>query len=209
MAELFDFSENAIKGDAASLLYNVGDKQDLSVSAAAISREIGKRKNFAKDSIHFLNEWFKTHEDRPYPTKEEKDFLASKTCLSARQISNWFVNKRQRCGRKYKNSSNSPDAVELDKAGSTHLNAVQDSLRGLHELTAAAEQVTKLQENARDDLTESEDEFRSPTHSRGSSEGPEERLERTHPDISQMAGITTSNIDVKREAAFVEVVVAE
>ena len=41
----------------------------------------------------------KNHLDDPYPTKEEKIMLASKTQLSLRQITNWFVNHR---GRKWK-----------------------------------------------------------------------------------------------------------
>lgn len=54
-----------------------------------------------KSASKILNHWLSDHIDDPYPTQEEKVLLASKTRLSLRQITNWFVNHR---GRKLRNT---------------------------------------------------------------------------------------------------------
>jgi Homeobox KN domain len=56
-----------------------------------------------RSASKILNQWLSDHLDDPYPTQEEKVLLASKTKLSLRQITNWFVNHR---GRKLKNLKN-------------------------------------------------------------------------------------------------------
>ena len=43
-----------------------------------------------------LNEWFRKHLYRPYPTYEEKKELASLCGISASKVDTWFANKRNR-----------------------------------------------------------------------------------------------------------------
>ena len=43
-----------------------------------------------------LETWFYTHEDHPYPTKEEKEKLARDANLTLNQVSNFFINFRRR-----------------------------------------------------------------------------------------------------------------
>ncbi|KAK4142511.1 homeobox and c2h2 transcription [Dichotomopilus funicola] len=50
----------------------------------------------AKWSTRILNQWFFSHPDHPYPTEEEKSDLATRTGLTVRQISFWFINARRR-----------------------------------------------------------------------------------------------------------------
>jgi hypothetical protein len=79
---------------------NSGSNSDLKKegkSAVSETRKGGKK--LPRYASNMLKEWFCDHIDDPYPTKEEKIMLASKTNLSLRQITNWFVNHR---GRKWK-----------------------------------------------------------------------------------------------------------
>lgn len=61
----------------------------------------GSTNKLPKSASKILNQWLSDHIDDPYPTQEEKVLLASKTRLSIRQITNWFVNHR---GRKLRNT---------------------------------------------------------------------------------------------------------
>ena len=88
---------------------NSEPKKDGKSVASDTSHRANKLPRYAQN---ILKEWFSDHLDDPYPTKEEKIMLASKTSLSLRQVSiyslhnnfnplqitNWFVNHR---GRKW------------------------------------------------------------------------------------------------------------
>lgn len=43
-----------------------------------------------------LNKWFEEHNDKPYPTKKEKEELAKCCKITIKQVSTWFNNKRYR-----------------------------------------------------------------------------------------------------------------
>lgn len=43
-----------------------------------------------------LEDWFYSHQDHPYPTKEEKERLAKEANLTLNQVSNFFINFRRR-----------------------------------------------------------------------------------------------------------------
>ncbi|CAJ0583323.1 unnamed protein product, partial [Mesorhabditis spiculigera] len=55
-----------------------------------------KRRNFSKEAIAILQDFFVTHANHPYPTDEEKADLAKKCNITVQQVSNWFGNRRIR-----------------------------------------------------------------------------------------------------------------
>uniref|UniRef100_A0A3B5AZ76 Pre-B-cell leukemia transcription factor 1-like n=1 Tax=Stegastes partitus TaxID=144197 RepID=A0A3B5AZ76_9TELE len=55
-----------------------------------------QRRNFDKDTVDVLNEYFYAHLANPYPDDDDKEELARKCCMSVAQVTNWFVNKRVR-----------------------------------------------------------------------------------------------------------------
>lgn len=73
-----------------------GNIQSKYKSALSESHNNHKLPKFA---AKILKLWFNEHIENPYPSKEEKVMLASKTNLTLRQINNWFVNQRGRKGR--------------------------------------------------------------------------------------------------------------
>ncbi|KAG7223722.1 hypothetical protein INR49_015352 [Caranx melampygus] len=55
-----------------------------------------KRRNFSKQAIEILNEYFYSHLANPYPSEETKEELAKKCSITVAQVANWFGNKRIR-----------------------------------------------------------------------------------------------------------------
>jgi hypothetical protein len=43
-----------------------------------------------------LKKWFEKYSDDAYPSKVTKEFLAKKSNLSIKQVSNWFLNERKK-----------------------------------------------------------------------------------------------------------------
>ncbi|CAF1323966.1 unnamed protein product, partial [Didymodactylos carnosus] len=48
------------------------------------------------DTVNILNDWFDSHVDHPYPTKDEKLELAEQCGVSLQKVSTWFNNRRTR-----------------------------------------------------------------------------------------------------------------
>ncbi|CAN9510081.1 unnamed protein product [Ophioblennius macclurei] len=55
-----------------------------------------KRRNFSKQAVEMLNEYFYSHLENPYPNEEVKEELAKKCSITVAQVANWFGNKRIR-----------------------------------------------------------------------------------------------------------------
>ncbi|KAI8060330.1 hypothetical protein BC940DRAFT_337616 [Gongronella butleri] len=55
-----------------------------------------RRGNLPKHTTNMLRQWLMDHKQHPYPTEDEKLWLAEKTNLTVNQISNWFINARRR-----------------------------------------------------------------------------------------------------------------
>jgi len=45
-------------------------------------------------AVNTLNEWVSNNRHDPYPTKEEKEILATKAGITVKQVNNWLVNYR-------------------------------------------------------------------------------------------------------------------
>ncbi|KAF7638094.1 PBC domain-containing protein [Meloidogyne graminicola] len=55
-----------------------------------------KRRNFCKNVVQILNNYYQEHISNPYPSDDDKTELAKKTGITVSQVSNWFGNKRIR-----------------------------------------------------------------------------------------------------------------
>lgn len=62
----------------------------------AIPTEPAAAKHFVRKGGRILKRWFDTHEDNPYPSKEDKIALEKETGFSQSRISTWFANARRR-----------------------------------------------------------------------------------------------------------------
>ncbi|KAG7380511.1 hypothetical protein PHYPSEUDO_007069 [Phytophthora pseudosyringae] len=58
-----------------------------------------KRSSLSKTSKKLMQEWFEHNLHHPYPTEEEKEWLAREGGIALEQVNNWFINTR---GRKWK-----------------------------------------------------------------------------------------------------------
>ncbi|RLN82514.1 hypothetical protein BBJ28_00020072 [Nothophytophthora sp. Chile5] len=58
-----------------------------------------KRTNLSKTAKTVLRIWFEENLHHPYPTEEEKEWLAANGGITMEQVNNWFINTR---GRKWK-----------------------------------------------------------------------------------------------------------
>ena len=58
-----------------------------------------KRSNLSKVSKQLMHDWFEHNLHHPYPTEQEKLWLAERGDITIEQVSNWFINTR---GRKWK-----------------------------------------------------------------------------------------------------------
>ncbi|ORX58023.1 hypothetical protein DM01DRAFT_1333701 [Hesseltinella vesiculosa] len=55
-----------------------------------------RRGNLPKHITNLLRHWLMEHKHHPYPTEDQKLWLAQQTNLTVNQISNWFINARRR-----------------------------------------------------------------------------------------------------------------
>ncbi|RAW42049.1 hypothetical protein PC110_g1802 [Phytophthora cactorum] len=58
-----------------------------------------KRSSLSKLSKKLMHDWFEHNLHHPYPTEEEKEWLAQEGGITLEQVNNWFINTR---GRKWK-----------------------------------------------------------------------------------------------------------
>jgi len=59
-----------------------------------------KRRALPKEASKILSQWFFEHLNDPYPSEEEKSYLAAAGGLTITQVNHWFGNKRIRYKRK-------------------------------------------------------------------------------------------------------------
>lgn len=83
-SDTFDSNSGSGNGTGTTNPGNNGGKSE------AMSENLKKTKKLAKFAANVLKEWFNDHLEDPYPSKEEKILLASKTNLTMRQV-NFFL----------------------------------------------------------------------------------------------------------------------
>ena len=71
-------------------------QEDPKDSSSRASQNRPKKSRFSPESVAILKHWLDEHKDYPYPGSEDKVALAASAHLSVSQVSNWFVNCRQR-----------------------------------------------------------------------------------------------------------------
>lgn len=57
----------------------------------------GTNFRFPSDALAILNQWWIDHQQDPYPTPEEKLYLAKSAKLTRAQVTYWFIYKRNKC----------------------------------------------------------------------------------------------------------------
>ncbi|KAF7560066.1 hypothetical protein G7046_g4087 [Stylonectria norvegica] len=70
-----------------------GSPLELEGSLTALTKKSGTR---SVRKTRVLRNWLAGHMDHPYPSEEEKIFLAKESGLSKTQVINWFANTRRR-----------------------------------------------------------------------------------------------------------------
>ena len=77
----------------SSLPITASKSRRQSSSSSSISKG---RENFTTAITDVLSSWFESHWNNPYPNDDTKHELAETTGLTTEQVSNWFINERQR-----------------------------------------------------------------------------------------------------------------
>ena len=60
------------------------------------STTVKPNKQLPEKAIRLMNAWFLTHEDNPYPNRNDLDYLATTGGIKESQVKAWFSNKRNR-----------------------------------------------------------------------------------------------------------------
>jgi hypothetical protein len=53
-------------------------------------------KQLPEKAVNLMNTWFETHDDNPYPNRNDLDYLATTGGIKESQVKAWFSNKRNR-----------------------------------------------------------------------------------------------------------------
>ena len=59
-----------------------------------------RRRNHKQEQLQILRKWFDAHSNDPYPSPDEKVFLADQVGMEVRQVEHWFTNRRKRHWKK-------------------------------------------------------------------------------------------------------------
>lgn len=57
---------------------------------------IKPNKQLPEKAIRLMNAWYLSHEDNPYPNRQDLDYLATNGGIKESQVKAWFSNKRNR-----------------------------------------------------------------------------------------------------------------
>ncbi|CAI5713669.1 unnamed protein product [Peronospora farinosa] len=82
-----------------SLSMSLAEISPYAMELAARNSLPKKRSSLSKLSKKLMHDWFEHNLHHPYPTEEEKEWLARQGGITLEQVNNWFINTR---GRKWK-----------------------------------------------------------------------------------------------------------
>ena len=72
-------------------------EQQRDMTSARMERSTTKStKQLPEQAVRLMNAWFTTHEDNPYPNRNDLDYLATNGGIKESQVKAWFSNKRNR-----------------------------------------------------------------------------------------------------------------
>ena len=60
------------------------------------SNNLKPNKQLPEKAIRLMNAWYLSHEDNPYPNRNDLDYLATNGGIKESQVKAWFSNKRNR-----------------------------------------------------------------------------------------------------------------
>ncbi|KAG7386162.1 hypothetical protein PHYPSEUDO_000594 [Phytophthora pseudosyringae] len=83
----------------ANFLPSLSQPSPYATELAARNLLPKKRSSLSSKSKKLMQEWFEHNLHHPYPTEEEKEWLAREGGIALEQVNNWFINTR---GRKWK-----------------------------------------------------------------------------------------------------------
>lgn len=72
----------------------------------SVESEDKRGRRIGKETTRLLEEWLSLNNQDPYPSYEEKSLLCSKTGLSYKQVTNWFIHRRSKLVEPNKSKQN-------------------------------------------------------------------------------------------------------
>lgn len=66
------------------------------VAPPANNRKKAKSRNLCGEAVEIMRTWYEKHVDNPYPTDDEKAWMADQGGVTIAQVKAWFANKRNR-----------------------------------------------------------------------------------------------------------------
>nr|CAD2181795.1 unnamed protein product [Meloidogyne enterolobii] len=90
--------------------------QAIKVLHEKLANHPRKRRNFSKEVVQILNEYYLEHISDPYPSDNDKNELARKTGITVSQVNNWFGNKRIRYRAQKRKGKQEEETNEQEKA---------------------------------------------------------------------------------------------
>ena len=65
-------------------------------AANTSKRTLKGHAHLSDQAVDIMNEWYQTHISNPYPTLIEKETIAQLACITVKQVTAWFSNRRNR-----------------------------------------------------------------------------------------------------------------
>ncbi|CAF0886020.1 unnamed protein product [Rotaria sp. Silwood1] len=84
---------NEVKNDTSTITTNSNNNNN---TAQIQHSTIKPCKQLPEKAVRLMNAWYTTHEDNPYPNRNDLDYLATNGGIKESQVKAWFSNKRNR-----------------------------------------------------------------------------------------------------------------
>ena len=94
---IFDRLQFELKDKVAETIIRIAPKT-LQTWASVQHRA---RRRLPKKAVEVMSRWFNTHSCSPYPSTDQKKWLADRSGVSVQQVSTWFASERRLRGKKY------------------------------------------------------------------------------------------------------------
>ncbi|CAD5125368.1 DgyrCDS13607 [Dimorphilus gyrociliatus] len=95
--------------------YDMYGNVDYGMNSDMPPKQPGKKAVLPKESVAFMLNWLREHQDNPYPNDDEKEMLIQKTKLTINQINYWFTNARRRILPKWNSQKKEQELMKDEK----------------------------------------------------------------------------------------------